>query len=39
MAEVSTGNRFVCSVCSAEFIVTKGGDASITCDGQPVDPK
>lgn len=39
MAEVGTGNRFVCTVCNAEFIVTKGGDASIVCDGKPVEPK
>ena len=39
MAEVGTGNRFVCTVCRAEFIVTKGGDADIVCDGKPVEPK
>ena len=39
MAEVGTGNRFVCTVCKAEFIVTKSGDANIVCDGKPVEPK
>ncbi len=39
MAEVPTGTRFACTVCAAEFIVTKGGDADITCDGQPVVKK
>ncbi len=39
MAEVVTGDRFVCSVCNAEFIATMGGDAGITCCGKPVEPK
>ena len=39
MAEVPTGTRFACTVCGAEFIVTNGGDADITCDGQPVVKK
>jgi ribosomal protein S27E len=39
MAEVPTGIRFACTVCGAEFIVTNGGDADITCDGQPVVKK
>lgn len=39
MAEVATGWRFVCSVCKAEFIVTRGGDAQLTCCSKPVEPK
>jgi hypothetical protein len=26
-----TGKRYVCPKCGSEFIVTKGGDADITC--------
>jgi predicted RNA-binding Zn-ribbon protein involved in translation (DUF1610 family) len=28
---VQTGKRYVCPKCGSEFIVTKGGDADITC--------
>ncbi|MCH2674741.1 MAG: desulfoferrodoxin [Chloroflexota bacterium] len=26
-----TGKRYVCGKCGSEFIVTKGGDGSISC--------
>jgi len=26
-----TGKRYFCSSCNAEFIVTKGGDGSLSC--------
>ncbi len=39
MTEAATGSRFVCTVCKAEFIVTRGGDAIMSCCGKPVEPK
>ncbi len=39
MPEVGTGERFVCSECASEFIVTAGGDGEITCCGKPVEPR
>ena len=34
-----TGKRYTCPKCGSEFIVTKGGDADITCDGTPLELK
>ena len=31
-----TGKRYYCPKCSAEFIVTKGGDGVLTCHGEPL---
>lgn len=39
MPGVLTGSKFFCSVCRSEFIVTKGGDAKVTCCGKPVEKK
>jgi len=36
---VQTGKRYVCPKCGSEFIVTKGGDAEITCGGTPLELK
>ncbi|MGD9933181.1 MAG: desulfoferrodoxin [Dehalococcoidia bacterium] len=36
---VQTGKRYVCPTCGSEFIVTKGGDAEITCGGTPLELK
>jgi desulfoferrodoxin-like iron-binding protein len=33
------GKRYVCSKCGAEFIVTKAGDGTIHCCGQPMELK
>jgi hypothetical protein len=31
---VTTGKRYKCTVCGAEFIVTRGGDGDLKgCDG------
>ncbi|MBM4415319.1 MAG: desulfoferrodoxin [Chloroflexi bacterium] len=29
---VTTGKRYKCTVCGAEFIVTRGGDGELRCD-------
>ena len=34
-----TGKRYICGKCGSEFIVTKAGDGSIMCCGQPMDLK
>ena len=31
-----TGKRYVCSSCGSEMLVTKGGDGSLICCGQPM---
>ncbi len=33
------GKRYVCVVCKAEFIVTRGGTGAVCCCGQPVQLK
>ncbi|WP_367280092.1 hypothetical protein [Nocardioides sp.] len=33
------GKRLRCEECAAEVVVTKGGEGSITCHGQPMQPK
>jgi DNA-directed RNA polymerase subunit RPC12/RpoP len=30
---ITTGKRYKCNTCGAEFIVTKGGDGTLRCDG------
>lgn len=30
------GKRYFCAVCGSEFIVTKGGEGTLTCHGQPM---
>jgi len=34
-----TGKRYVCGKCGSEFIVTKGGDGSISCCQTPMELK
>ncbi|GAG41997.1 unnamed protein product, partial [marine sediment metagenome] len=31
--------RYRCPKCGSEFIVTKGGEGTITCCGQPMELK
>jgi hypothetical protein len=38
MSEVAVGSRVHCEVCGSEAIVTKAGDAEITCCDRPVTP-
>jgi len=33
------GKRYRCTKCGAEMIITKGGDGTITCCGQPMEQK
>ena len=33
------GKRYRCPKCGAEFIVTKGGEGTINCCGQPMELK
>jgi len=33
------GKRYFCEKCGSEFIVTKGGDGTIVCCGQPMTLK
>ncbi len=34
-----TGKRYICQQCKSEFIVTKGGDGSVSCCGAPMELK
>jgi len=34
-----TGKRYTCPKCGSEFIVTKGGDGDLSCDGTPLELK
>ncbi|MFC1872586.1 desulfoferrodoxin [Chloroflexota bacterium] len=33
------GKRYCCNKCGSEFIVTKGGEGTIICCGQPMEQK
>lgn len=33
------GKRYVCKKCGSEFIVTRTGDGTLTCCGQPMELK
>jgi len=33
------GKRYVCGKCGSEMIVTKGGNGTLSCCGQPMSPK
>jgi len=33
------GKRYYCQVCGSEFIVTKGGNGTLHCCGQPMTQK
>lgn len=34
-----TGKRYTCPKCGAEFIVTKGGEGELSCDGTALELK
>lgn len=34
-----TGKRYTCAKCGAEYIVTRGGDGTLTCHDQPMEQK
>jgi desulfoferrodoxin-like iron-binding protein len=34
-----TGKRYMCEKCGSEFIVTRAGNGSINCCGQPMKKK
>lgn len=34
-----TGKRYFCAKCGSEFIVTRGGDGTLKCCGQPMTKK
>ena len=34
-----TGKRYLCAKCGSEFIVTRGGNGSISCCQQPMELK
>lgn len=33
------GKRVRCEECGAEVVVTKGGEGTVSCHGQPMQPK
>jgi len=33
------GKKYGCAKCGAEFIVTRGGEGTIQCCGQPMEMK
>jgi len=33
------GKRYQCKKCNTEMIVTKGGDGSLSCCGEPMEQK
>lgn len=33
------GKRYFCVKCAAEFIVTRGGEGTVSCCGQPMQLK
>jgi hypothetical protein len=33
------GKRYICTKCGAEAIVTRGGNGTATCCGQPMELK
>ena len=33
------GKRYVCVKCAAEFIVSRGGEGTVMCCGQPLELK
>lgn len=30
------GKRYRCTICNSEFLVTKGGNGELSCDGKPL---
>ena len=39
MPSIQTGKHYYCPNCEAEFIVTKGGDGTLTCGDTPLELK
>jgi hypothetical protein len=35
----TVGKRYICVKCSAEVIITRGGNGTITCCNQPMELK
>ncbi len=33
------GKRYICSKCGSEFMVTKSGEGTLSCCGQPMELK
>ncbi|HVN95147.1 MAG TPA: hypothetical protein VMT62_01845 [Syntrophorhabdaceae bacterium] len=33
------GKRYICGKCGAEVIITRGGNGTITCHGEPMEIK
>jgi len=33
------GKRYICTKCGSEIVVTKGGEGTLKCCGQPMEPK
>ncbi len=33
------GKRYICKKCNSEFIVTKAGNGTLSCCGQPMEIK
>ena len=34
-----TGKRYICATCGAEYIVTRGGEGTLSCCHQPIEQK
>lgn len=34
-----TGKRYTCAICGCEMIVTRSGDGTLICCGQPMQVK
>ena len=33
------GKRYYCAKCGSEFIITRGGEGTVVCCGQPMELK
>jgi len=33
------GKRYICTKCGAEYMVTRGGQGTMVCCGQPMEQK
>ena len=33
------GKRYICAKCGSEIVVTKGGEGTLKCCGQTMEPK
>lgn len=34
-----TGKRYICTECNAEYIVTRGGEGTLSCCEKPMEQK